>query len=69
MVSMPLVLLLGVITLFLVRKGGAKSGHMVIGVLFGLALAATPVGAQILSMLHTFTQSAVAAISHAAGGA
>lgn len=67
MVTLPLVVLLGVITWFLVRKGGAKTGHMIVGVLFGLTLAATPLGAQVLTMLHSLSASAVTALNHVAG--
>jgi hypothetical protein len=67
MVSMPLVVLLGVLTWFLIKKFGAKSWHMIVGVMFGLTLAATPLGAQCVTILNSASAQAIAALSHVAG--
>jgi hypothetical protein len=67
MVSMPLVVLFGLTSCFLVKKFGAKSAHMIVGALFGLTLAATPFGQQCVAGLNSLSAQAVAALSHVSG--
>jgi hypothetical protein len=67
MVSMPLMLMLGLATFYLVRKSSAKALHMAVAVLFGLTLAGTSVGSQILAGAETATTSVVNGISHSVG--
>jgi hypothetical protein len=45
--SLPLVLVLGLVVVLLVRKGGLKVGHALAVILFGFLLASTTAGAQI----------------------
>jgi hypothetical protein len=45
--SLPIALLLGLLVLFLVRKGELKAGHALVVMLFGFFLASTTAGAQI----------------------
>jgi hypothetical protein len=65
MLSIPLVLLLGFLAYGLVRWGNQKASGVVVGVLFGLALAATPIGPPILSGLNTLSSAMGSAISSA----
>ena len=46
-VSLPVTLLLGLIVLLLVRKGGLKASHALLAALFGFYLAATAAAARI----------------------
>jgi hypothetical protein len=63
MISIPLVILLGFLAFGLVRWGQQKVSGMVVGVLFGLALASTAVGPPILSGLNTMSSALVSAIT------
>ena len=63
MLSIPLVILLGFLAFGLVRWGKQKVSGMVVGVLFGLALASTAVGPPILSGLSTMSSALVSAIT------
>jgi hypothetical protein len=63
MISIPLVILLGFLAFGLVRWGKQKVSGMVVGVLFGLALASTAIGPPILSGLNTMSSALVSAIT------
>lgn len=63
--SIPLVLLLGLLAFGLVRWGKQKVSGVIVGVLFGLALASTTVGPPILSGLNSLSNSVVRAFSSA----
>ena len=65
--SLFVVLLVVVIAGLYVRK--VQGGSLVLGVLFGLALASTAVGPPILDGFQTGLESVVSAISSAVGGA
>ncbi|WP_166845107.1 hypothetical protein [Isoptericola sp. BMS4] len=65
--SLFVVLLVVVIAGLYVRK--VSAGSLVLGALFGLALASTAVGPPILSGFQTALDSLVSAISSAVGGA
>jgi hypothetical protein len=65
MLSIPLVNLLGLLAYLLVRYGKQKVSGMVVGVLFGLALASTALGPPILRGVNVLSASLVGAISSA----
>ena len=65
MLSIPLVILLGLLAYLLVRYGKQKVSGMVVGVLFGLALASTALGPPILRGVNVLSESLVSAISSA----
>ena len=65
MITIPLVLLLGLLAFGLVRWGNQKASGVVVGVLFGLALASTSIGPPIVHGLTSFSSSMVKAISSA----
>ncbi len=67
MLTIPLVLILGLLAFGLVKWGKQKVSGVVVGVLFGLALASTSVGPPILHGLTAFSKSVVSAVSAAAG--
>lgn len=66
MITIPLVLLLGLLAFGLVRWGRQKLSGVLVGVLFGLALASTSVGPPIIHGLTSFSSSLVKTISSAA---
>ena len=65
MLSIPLVIFLGLLAYLLVRYGKQKVSGMVVGVLFGLALASTALGPPILRGVSVLSASLVSAISSA----
>lgn len=65
MVTIPLVVLLGLLAFGLVRWGKQKLSGVIVGVLFGLALASTSVGPPILHGLTTMSTTLVKAIGSA----
>lgn len=65
MLSIPLVILLGFLAFGLVRWGKQKVSGVVVGALFGLALASTAVGPPILPGLNSLSSSLVNTISSA----
>ena len=62
MLSIPLVLLLGLLAFGLVKWGKQKMSGVVVGVLFGIALASTAVGPPILNGLNSVSNSIVHAV-------
>ena len=68
MLSVPLVLLLGFLAFGLVRWGGQKVSGVLVGVLFGLALAATAVGPSIISAFNALSASLLTALGSAVSG-
>ena len=52
--TIPLVILLGFIAFGLVKWGKGKASHIIVGILFGLALASTGIGPPILSGFQAF---------------
>lgn len=67
MLSIPLVVLLGLLAFGLVKWGKQKMSGVVVGVLFGLALASTAVGPPILDGLNSVSSSVVRAVSSTVG--
>ena len=65
MVTLPLVVVLGLLAFGLVKWGKQKVSGVVVGMLFGLALATTAVGPPILSAVVSASKTVVAAISSA----
>ena len=65
MVTLPLVVLLGLLAFGLVRWGKQKVSGVVVGMLFGLALATTAVGPPILHAVSAASRTIVTAISTA----
>jgi hypothetical protein len=63
MVSFPMLLIFGVLTWYVVKKGGAKPFHMAIALLLGLAMAGTSLGGQLLSGTESALTSAVNGVS------
>jgi hypothetical protein len=61
--SLPIALLLGLLVLFLMRKGELKIGHAIVAIMLGFFLASTSVGAQI-SQLNTMIAGMVGADLH-----
>lgn len=67
MFTIPLVLLLGFLAFGLVRWGKQKPSGVVVGVLFGLALASTAVGPPILGGFTAFSAAIFGALGSAVG--
>jgi hypothetical protein len=63
MVSFPMLLIFGVLTWYVVKKGGAKPFHMAIAVLLGLAMAGTSLGASALAGTQSALTSVVSGVS------
>ena len=63
--TIPLVVILGLLAFGLVKWGKHKVSGVLVGVLFGLALATTAVGPPILQAVSAASKTAVAAISSA----
>ncbi|GAA3636280.1 hypothetical protein [Microlunatus ginsengisoli] len=65
MVTLPLVLVLGLLALGLVKWGKQKVSGVLVGIVFGLALATTAVGPPILHAVTAASKTVVSAISSA----
>ena len=65
MVTLPVVVLLGLLAFGLVKWGKQKVSGVLVGIVFGLALATTAVGPPILNAVSDVSESVVAAISSA----
>ena len=65
MVTLPLVVVLGLLAFGLVKWGKQKLSGVLIGILFGLALATTAVGPPILHAVTQASKTVVSAISSA----
>jgi hypothetical protein len=65
MVTLPIVVLLGLLAFGLVKWGNQKVSGVLVGVVFGLALATTSVGPPILHAVSTASETVVSAISSA----
>ena len=65
MVTLPFVVVLGLLAFGLVKWGKQKVSGVVVGMLFGLALATTAVGPPILHAVTAASKTVVAAISSA----
>ena len=63
--TVPLVVLLGLLAFGLVKWGKQKVSGVLVGILFGLALATTSVGPPILNAVSTASKTVVSAISSA----
>ena len=63
--TIPLVVILGLLAFGLVKWGKHKVSGVLVGVLFGLALASTAVGPPILHAVTSASKTAVSAISSA----
>jgi hypothetical protein len=63
--TIPLVLILGALAIGLIKWGKQKISGVVVGVLFGLALASTAVGPPILHTVTAASRTVVAAVSSA----
>jgi hypothetical protein len=63
MVTLPLVILLGLLAFALVKWGKQKVSGVLVGILFGLALATTAVGPPILHAVSTAFGTMVVAVS------
>ena len=63
--TIPLVVILGLLAFGLVRWGKQKLSGVLVGVLFGLALASTAVGPPILHAVTAASKTVVSAISSA----
>ena len=59
MLSIPIILVLGLIAFGMIKWGNHKASGVVVGVLFGLTLAATPAGPPILDGFKTFSNSVI----------
>ena len=68
MLNIPLVVLLGVAAIVMVKFVGHKLSGVLVGVLFGLALASTPAGPPIINGVTSLSTTVVAAVSGALGG-
>jgi hypothetical protein len=68
MVSFPVLLIFGVLTWYVVKKGGAKPFHMAIAMLLGLAMAGTSLGASALAGTQSALTSVVNGVSGWTGG-
>jgi len=64
-VTIPLVLILGLLAFGLVRWGKQKVSGLLVGILLGLALASTAVGPPILDAVTSASRTIVTAISQA----
>lgn len=67
MLTIPLVLLLGFLAFGLVRWGKYKASGVVVGALFGLALASTAAGPPILRGFTAFSAAIFGALGTAVG--
>ncbi|GAA3637011.1 hypothetical protein [Microlunatus ginsengisoli] len=65
MLTLPLVIVLGLLAFGLVKWGKQKVSGVLVGILFGLALATTMVGPPILHAVTSASKTVVAAISSA----
>lgn len=65
MLSVPMVLLLGFLAFGLVKWGGQKVSGVLVGVLFGLALAATAIGPSLISAFNSLSESLLTAVGSA----
>lgn len=65
--SIPIVLILGFLAFGMVKWGKQKVTPIIVGVLFGLALASTAVGPQLLAGARGFGDVVVAAVAGAIG--
>jgi hypothetical protein len=65
MVTLPLVLVLGLLAFGLVKWGKQKVSGVLVGIVFGLALATTAVGPPILHGVTQASKTVVSAISSA----
>ncbi len=63
--TIPLVVILGLLAFGLVKWGKQKVSGVLVGVLFGLALATTAVGPPILSAVSSASKTIVAAVTSA----
>lgn len=63
--TIPLVVLLGILAFGLIRWGKQKVSGIVVGVLFGLALASTVVGPPILRAVTIASTTVVQAVTQA----
>lgn len=61
--TVPLVVLLGLLALGLVKWGDQELPGVLVGILLGLALATTPVGPPILHAVTSASETVVSAIS------
>lgn len=67
MLTIPLVILLGFLAFGLVRWGKQSASGVVVGALFGLALAATAAGPPILRGFTAFSAAIFGALGSAVG--
>lgn len=65
--TIPLVVVLGLLAFGLVKWGKQKVSGVLVGVLLGLALATTAVGPPILDAATSASKTVIAAISSAVG--
>lgn len=65
MITIPFVLLFGLLAFGCIKWGTAKWGHIIVGTLFGLVLASTSIGGQIVAGITTLS----VALIHAANSA
>jgi len=63
--TIPIVVLLGLLAFGLVKWGKQKISGLLVGILFGLALATTSVGPPILHAVSTASKTVVSAVSSA----
>ena len=68
MLNIPLVVLLGVAAIVMVKFVGHKLSGVLVGVLFGLALASTPAGPPIINGVTSLSTTVVASVSAPLGG-
>lgn len=67
MVTLPVVVLLGLLAFGLVKWGKQKVSGVLVGIVFGLALATTAVGPPILHAVTVASKTVMAAVSTAVG--
>ena len=67
LMTIPLVVILGLLAFGLVKWGKQKVSGVLVGVLLGLALASTAVGPPILDAVASASRTVVSAISSAVG--
>ena len=65
MLTLPLVIVLGLLAFGLVKWGKQKVSGVLVGIVFGLALATTAVGPPILHAVTTASMTVVSAITSA----
>lgn len=63
--TIPIVVLLGLLAFGLVKWGKQKISGLLVGILFGLALATTSVGPPILNAVSSASKTVVSAVSSA----